>query len=64
MLQVLFTAAFAVAPLILCIPPIRSLNLFVETTEFLIRGAVSSICPRLRHVISRLLTPRLAAARR
>lgn len=67
MLQLLFTVAFSAAPLMLYIPPVRSLNLFLQTTEFLLRGAVShafTVCPRLRRVISRFLSLRLAAARR
>ncbi|GFP89683.1 hypothetical protein PHJA_001112100 [Phtheirospermum japonicum] len=59
MLQLLFTAAFAAAPLMLYIPPIRSLNFFVETTEFLLRGAISyalTVCPRLPLLVSSFLT--------
>ncbi|KAL7097948.1 hypothetical protein ACP275_10G174800 [Erythranthe tilingii] len=56
MLELLFTAAFAAAPLILYIPPIRSLNLFVEAMELLLLDAVSyvfSIFPRLPLAASR-----------
>ncbi|KAJ6984842.1 F-box/WD repeat-containing protein [Populus alba x Populus x berolinensis] len=37
MLQLLFTVAFSAVPLTLYIPPVRSLNLFVETMEDLLR---------------------------
>ncbi|KAL1554631.1 hypothetical protein AAHA92_15174 [Salvia divinorum] len=67
MLQLLFTVAFSVAPLILYVPPLRSLNLFVETAAYLFRDALSyfhSVSPRLRVAISRFLSPHIAAAGR
>ncbi|KAL8459901.1 hypothetical protein ACS0TY_030945 [Phlomoides rotata] len=67
MIQLFFTVAFSAAPLTLYIPPIRSLNLFVETVELLLRDAVShalSVYPRLRLAFSRFVSPHLSAARR
>ncbi|CAB4286740.1 unnamed protein product [Prunus armeniaca] len=58
MLQLLFAVAFSAVPLTLYVPPIRSINLFVETIEYFLRNtAVYSIrlYPRLRHAFSRLL---------
>ncbi|KAG8371927.1 hypothetical protein BUALT_Bualt12G0013700 [Buddleja alternifolia] len=67
MLELFFTVAFSAAPLVLYIPPIRSLNLFVETMEYCLRGGATyalSFSPRLRLVVSRFFSRRLAAARR
>ncbi|CAK7330797.1 unnamed protein product [Dovyalis caffra] len=53
-----FTVAFSAVPLTLYIPPVRSLNLFVETMEDLLResrGYTARFYPRARHVWSRLL---------
>lgn len=58
MLHVFFAVAFSAAPLILYIPPIRSLNFFVQTIEDLLReSSVHSgrLYPRLRHACSRIL---------
>ncbi|PIN19981.1 hypothetical protein CDL12_07306 [Handroanthus impetiginosus] len=67
MIELFFTVAFSAAPLTLYFPPIRSLNLFIETAEFLLRDAVLyalSIFPRLRVSVSRFICPHLSAARR
>ncbi|KAF9682434.1 hypothetical protein SADUNF_Sadunf05G0108500 [Salix dunnii] len=48
-----FTVAFSVVPLTLYIPPVRSLNLFVETIEDLLRESrvyTTRLYPRARHV--------------
>ncbi|XP_048231332.1 uncharacterized protein LOC125370342 [Ricinus communis] len=58
MLQLFFTVAFSAVPLTLYIPPMRSLNPFVETMEDLVRESrayTNRIYPRARHVWSRLL---------
>ncbi|XP_021912656.1 uncharacterized protein LOC110826337 [Carica papaya] len=58
MLQLLFTLAFSAVPLTLYIPPVRSLNLFVETMEELFRESrmyTNRLYPRARHVWSRFL---------
>ncbi|KAL3841242.1 hypothetical protein ACJIZ3_025833 [Penstemon smallii] len=59
MFPLIFAVAFTAAPLTLYIPPIRSLNLFVEMTEFFLRDAVCCavrICPRIFRAVSRLLS--------
>ncbi|CAA0837462.1 Unknown protein [Striga hermonthica] len=66
MLQFLFTAAFAAAPLMLYIPPVRSLNSFLQTAEILFSGAISYglvVCPILRDVVSIFRQPRFTIAR-
>ncbi|KAB2017691.1 hypothetical protein ERO13_D08G165700v2 [Gossypium hirsutum] len=58
MLQLFFTIAFSAAPLTLYVPPVRSLNLFVETMEDLARESrvyTHRLYPRARFVWSRLL---------
>ncbi|OMO80824.1 hypothetical protein COLO4_23931 [Corchorus olitorius] len=58
MLQLLFTIAFSAAPLTLYVPPVRSLNLFVETMEDLVRESrvyTNRLYPRVRLIWSRLL---------
>ncbi|OAY40032.1 hypothetical protein MANES_10G143600v8 [Manihot esculenta] len=58
MLQLFFTVAFSAAPLTLYVPPVRSLNLFVETMEDLFRGSreyTHGIYPRARLFFSRFL---------
>ncbi|KAJ1686399.1 hypothetical protein LUZ63_017789 [Rhynchospora breviuscula] len=37
MLQILFAVAFSAAPLTLYVPPVRSLNLFVQSIEVMVR---------------------------
>ncbi|XP_018816627.1 uncharacterized protein LOC108987989 isoform X3 [Juglans regia] len=57
-LQLFFTLAFSAVPLTLYVPPIRSLNFFVETMEDLLRESriyTNRIYPRARVVWSRLL---------
>ncbi|KAI4382048.1 hypothetical protein MLD38_008057 [Melastoma candidum] len=59
MLQLLFALAFSAVPLTLYVPPIRSLNLFVETVEGLLRqtGLLAlRAYPRIRLVWSRILS--------
>ncbi|KAK4404886.1 hypothetical protein Sango_0857200 [Sesamum angolense] len=65
MVPLLVTLAFSAAPLMLYIPPIRTLNHFLQATHFLLRGAVSYacvFCPDLRLDISRFLSLRFTPA--
>lgn len=58
MLQLLLAVALSAAPLTLYLPPIRSLNLFVETVEaFLAEVAVYSMraYPRIRLGVRRIV---------
>lgn len=58
MLQLFFTVAFSAAPLTLYVPPIRSLNLFVEAMEDMVRESrtyTTRAYPRLRVAWSRIL---------
>ncbi|XP_073155177.1 uncharacterized protein [Henckelia pumila] len=58
MLHLFFAVAFSAVPLTLYIPPVRSLNLFVETMEDIWRESSSHtgrIFPRLRYACSRIL---------
>uniref|UniRef100_A0A7N0VJ32 Uncharacterized protein n=1 Tax=Kalanchoe fedtschenkoi TaxID=63787 RepID=A0A7N0VJ32_KALFE len=58
MLQLFFAVAFSAVPLTLYVPPIRSLNLFVQTMEELFRDThlhTGRIYPRLRYACARLL---------
>ncbi|GLT84179.1 hypothetical protein SLE2022_024260 [Rubroshorea leprosula] len=58
MLLFLFTIAFSAMPLTLWFPPVRNLNLFVETMEGLVRGSRgygNTIRLRARRVWSRIL---------
>ncbi|KAJ6948460.1 F-box/WD repeat-containing protein [Populus alba x Populus x berolinensis] len=58
MLQLFFTVAFSAVPLTLYIPPMRSLNHFVETMEGLLRESrvyTTRLYPRARHAWSRFL---------
>nr|XP_009791928.1 PREDICTED: uncharacterized protein LOC104239092 [Nicotiana sylvestris] len=61
MLEVFFAVAFSAAPLTLYVPPIRSLNLFVESIEDFIRQTATynplRILPSLRLFFTRYLTP-------
>ncbi|KAF8009760.1 hypothetical protein BT93_J0679 [Corymbia citriodora subsp. variegata] len=57
-LQLFFTVAFSAVPLTLYVPPIRSLNLFVETMEDLLRESrtyTHRVYPRVRHVWVRMV---------
>lgn len=66
MMQLLFAVAFSAAPLTLYVPPIRSLNLFVETVEVALRQtAVHALraYPRIRFAFSRLLRSLLRPSR-
>ncbi|XVF75822.1 hypothetical protein PTKIN_Ptkin13bG0217500 [Pterospermum kingtungense] len=57
MLQLFFAVAFSAVPLTLYLPPMRSLNLFVETIEDLVRETALYTLrayPRLRHGFSRI----------
>ncbi|KEH33227.1 hypothetical protein MtrunA17_Chr3g0088381 [Medicago truncatula] len=57
MLQFLLTMAFSAVPLILYIPPIRSLNSFVETMEEIKRESrpfTNGLNPRLQAAWSRI----------
>ncbi|KAK9157807.1 hypothetical protein Scep_004381 [Stephania cephalantha] len=59
MLQLFFAVAFSAVPLTLYIPPVRSLNLFVETLEILLRQTTAYTLrayPRVRYACSRLLS--------
>lgn len=58
MLQLFFTVAFSVVPLTLYLPPVRSLNLFVETMEDYARESTTytrRLNPQARFVWSRIL---------
>ncbi|PIN23739.1 hypothetical protein CDL12_03533 [Handroanthus impetiginosus] len=58
MLQLFFAVAFSAVPLTLYIPPIRSLNLFVETIEGIWKDSsvyTGRMYPRLRYACSRIL---------
>ncbi|KAH1149118.1 hypothetical protein GLYMA_15G273800v4 [Glycine max] len=58
MLPLFFSVAFSAVPLILYIPPLRSLNLFVETIEDMARESrihTNRIYPRLRVAWSRVM---------
>ncbi|KAK3035169.1 hypothetical protein RJ639_032842 [Escallonia herrerae] len=60
MLQLFFAVAFSAVPLTLYVPPIRSLNLFVESVEQLLRQTTVytlRVCPRLRLAFSRIFSP-------
>ncbi|KAK1287680.1 hypothetical protein QJS10_CPB19g01063 [Acorus calamus] len=66
MLQLLFAVAFSAAPLTLYVPPVRSLNLFVEAMEKMVRETSSYTVrafPRLRLAFSRLLSSLLRIRR-
>ncbi|KAK2653243.1 hypothetical protein Ddye_013099 [Dipteronia dyeriana] len=58
MLQLFFAVAFSAVPLTLYVPPIRSLNLFVETIEDLFRQTsvyTLRAYPRFRSAFSRIV---------
>ncbi|KAI3992456.1 hypothetical protein MKX01_022547 [Papaver californicum] len=58
MLQFFFAVAFSAVPLTLYVPPVRSLNLFVETMETALRHTTlyaNRVYPRLRHACLRIL---------
>ncbi|XWS59161.1 hypothetical protein CRYUN_Cryun08bG0098200 [Craigia yunnanensis] len=58
MLQLFFAVAFSAVPLTLYVPPIRSLNLFVETIEDMLRQTTLynlRAYPRIRLGFSRIL---------
>ncbi|KAF5195452.1 hypothetical protein AQUCO_00900313v1 [Aquilegia coerulea] len=58
MLQLFFAVAFSAVPLTLYVPPVRSLNLFVESLETIIRHTIiytSRAYPRIRFGCSRIL---------
>ncbi|XP_068639136.1 uncharacterized protein [Aristolochia californica] len=66
MLQLLFAVAFSAAPLTLYVPPVRSLNLFVETVETIFRQTVVYTVrayPRIRYAFSRVLRSLLRVRR-
>ncbi|VFQ77778.1 unnamed protein product [Cuscuta campestris] len=57
MLHMFFGVAFSAVPLTLYIPPVRSLNLFVEIVEDLCRESrtyTGRVYPRLRRAWSRI----------
>ncbi|KAJ6408218.1 hypothetical protein OIU84_011514 [Salix udensis] len=57
MLQLFFAIAFSTMPLTLYVPPIRSLNLFVETIEDFFRQTsldTVGVYPRIRVAFSRI----------
>jgi hypothetical protein len=57
MLQLFFAVAFSAVPLTLYVPPIRSLNLFVETIEDFVRQTTYTLraYPRVRLAFSRII---------
>ncbi|KAG0455591.1 hypothetical protein HPP92_024883 [Vanilla planifolia] len=64
MLQLFFAVAFSAAPLTLYVPPVRCLNLFIETMETFARessGYTTRTLPRFsqafRRILSALLRP-------
>ncbi|RWW67974.1 hypothetical protein BHE74_00024536 [Ensete ventricosum] len=64
MLQLLFAVAFSAAPLTLYVPPMRSLNPFVEAMEMFVREAAvytQQAYPQLRLGVCRILA--VASAR-
>ncbi|CAD5172946.1 unnamed protein product [Musa acuminata subsp. malaccensis] len=64
MLQLLFAVAFSAAPLTLYVPPMRSLNPFVEAVEMFAREAAvytRQAFPQLRLGVRRILA--VASAR-
>ncbi|KAK7821192.1 hypothetical protein CFP56_037916 [Quercus suber] len=57
-LQLFFTLAFSAVPLTLYVPPVRSLNLFLEAVEGFLRESriyTNRVYPRVRVVWSRLV---------
>ncbi|XP_027072874.1 uncharacterized protein LOC113775344 [Coffea eugenioides] len=59
MIELFFAVAFSAMPLTLYVPPIRSLNLFVESLVNLLRQTTAythRVFPRLRTAVSRLLS--------
>ncbi|KAM4072953.1 hypothetical protein ACB094_11G178800 [Castanea mollissima] len=57
-LQLFFTLAFSAVPLTLYVPPVRSLNLFLEAVEGFLRESriySNRVYPRVRVVWSRLV---------
>ncbi|PKA59942.1 hypothetical protein AXF42_Ash016001 [Apostasia shenzhenica] len=66
MLQLFFAVAFSAAPLTLYVPPVRALNLFVETIESFFwesSGYTIRAIPRLRVGFRRVLSALLRALR-
>ncbi|KAK7334625.1 hypothetical protein VNO80_26385 [Phaseolus coccineus] len=66
MLPLFFSVAFSAIPLILYIPPVRSLNLFVETMEDMERESriyTSRIFPLLHVAWTRLISCILSSTR-
>ncbi|KAH7665583.1 hypothetical protein IHE45_13G043400 [Dioscorea alata] len=58
MLQLFFAVAFSAAPLTLYVPPVRSLNLFVEALESFFRQTSdysARVYPRARIAFSRVI---------
>ncbi|KAG1342187.1 RING/FYVE/PHD zinc finger superfamily protein, putative isoform 1 [Cocos nucifera] len=58
MLQLLFAVAFSAAPLTLYVPPVRSLNPFLEAVEMFVREAAVYTLrayPRVRLGLRRIL---------
>ncbi|PHT59697.1 hypothetical protein CQW23_02060 [Capsicum baccatum] len=67
MLHLFFAVAFSAVPLTLYIPPMRSLNLFVETMEDLCRESsvyTGRMYPRLRNAWGRILNCMLCVTTR
>ncbi|KAI3409239.1 uncharacterized protein J3R85_019607, partial [Psidium guajava] len=66
MLQLLLAVAFSAVPLTLYVPPIRSLNLFLETLEDLLRQTTLYTIrayPRFRLAFTRLYNSLLRLTR-
>ncbi|KAI3719586.1 hypothetical protein L6452_20488 [Arctium lappa] len=58
MLHLFFAVAFSAVPLTLYVPPIRSLNLFVQTIEDVWRESsvyTHRVYPRIRYAFRRIL---------
>ncbi|MQL95053.1 hypothetical protein Taro_027711 [Colocasia esculenta] len=65
--QLLFAFAFSAAPLTLYVPPVRSLNPFVEAVEAFLRQTALfrvRVYPRLHLAFSRIMSFWIRAARR
>ncbi|PKU67781.1 hypothetical protein MA16_Dca016950 [Dendrobium catenatum] len=66
MLDLFFAAALSAMPLTLYLPPLRSLNLFVQTVEIFVRessGYTSRAIPILSFGFRRILSPLLQIIR-
>lgn len=66
MLQLFLAVAFSAAPLMLYLPPVRSLSLLVEALEAFLQQAelhTAQLSSSLRHGFSRIMAPWIGARR-